>query len=164
MGFHIWGGGQGGRPLPPPAPIPPPPAPSSPSSLLERRALRARKIFLFFPPSLFSSPLPPPAPSSPSSLPLFSPLPPPLLPPPSYPVRPLIHTGQQKKGYKVICLLFYKTEWHVLFAYCKHNLCCFRVDLPNLNQVQWSETSARQFEWFCMTCTISKLLGTMEAK
>ena len=53
------------------------------------------------------------------------------------------YTGQQKKGYKVICLLFCKTEWHILFAYCKHNVCCFRVDLPNLNQVQWSETSAR---------------------
>ena len=47
-----------------------------------------------------------------------------------------IYTGQQKKGYKVICLLFYKTEWHILFAYCKHNVCCFRVDLPNLNHVQ----------------------------
>ena len=56
------------------------------------------------------------------------------------------YTGQQKKGYKVICLLFYKIEWHILFAYCKHNVCCFRVDLPKLNQVQWSETSARQFE------------------
>ena len=75
-----------------------------------------------------------------------------------------IYTGQQKKGYKVIYLLFYKTEWHILFAYCKHNLCCFRVDLPNLNQVQWSETSAHQFEWFCTTCTISQLLGTMEAQ
>ena len=48
----------------------------------------------------------------------------------------VIYTGQQKKGYKVICLLFYKTEWHILFAYCKHNVCFFRVDLPNLNQVQ----------------------------
>ena len=75
-----------------------------------------------------------------------------------------IYTGQQKKGYKVIFLLFYKTVWHILFAYCKHNLCCFRVDLPNLNQVQWSETSARQFEWFCTTCTISQLSGTVEAK
>ena len=28
------------------------------------------------------------------------------------------YTGQQKKGYKVICLLFYKTEWLILFAYC----------------------------------------------
>ena len=76
----------------------------------------------------------------------------------------VIYTGQQKKGYKVICLLFYKTEWHILFVYCKHNVCCFRVDLPNLNQVQCSKTLARQFEWFCTTCTISQLLGTMEAK
>ena len=74
------------------------------------------------------------------------------------------YTGQQKKGYKVIYLLFYKTEWPVLFAYCKQNVCCFRVDLPDLNQVQWSETAARQFEWFCTTCTISPLLGTIEAK
>ena len=81
--FHLWGGGQGGRPLPPPAPLPPPPAPSSLSSLLERRALRARKTFLFPPSSLSSSPLLPPAPSSPSSRPLFSLLPPPLLPPPA---------------------------------------------------------------------------------
>ena len=73
--------GVGLSPLPPP--YLPPPAPSSPSSLLERRALCTRKIFLFFPPSLSSSPLPPPAPSFPSSLPLFSPLPPPLLPSPS---------------------------------------------------------------------------------
>ena len=73
--------GVGLSPLPPP--YLPPPAPWSPSSLLEQ----------FFPPSFFSSPLPPPAPSSPSSLPLFSPLPPPLLPPPSPsspPSRPLI--------------------------------------------------------------------------
>ena len=28
------------------------------------------------------------------------------------------------KGYKVICLLFYKTEWYILFTYCKHNVCC----------------------------------------
>ena len=82
---HIRGGGQGGGVgLSPP----PPPAPSSPSSLLERRALRARKIFLLFPPSLFFSPLPPPAPSSPSSRPLFSLLPPPRLPPPA-PSSPL---------------------------------------------------------------------------
>ena len=74
-------GGVGFSPLPPP--YLPPPAPLSPSSLLERRALRARIIFLFSPPSLYSFPLPPPAPSSPSSLPLFSLLPPPLLPPPS---------------------------------------------------------------------------------
>ena len=96
--IHKRGGGQGGRPLPPPAPYLLPPAPLSPSSLLERRALRARKIFLLSPPSLFSSPLPPPAPllpppspsspssrpSSPSFLPLFSLLPPlfSLLPPP----------------------------------------------------------------------------------
>ena len=47
------------------------------------------------------------------------------------------YTGGQMKGYIVIiCLLFYKTEWHIRFAYCKHNQCCFRVDLPNLNQVQ----------------------------
>ena len=72
--------------------------------------------------------------------------------------------ASKRKGYTVICWLFYRTEWHILFAYCKHNVCCFRVDLPNLNQVQWSETSARQFEWFCMTCTISQLLGTMEVK
>ena len=26
--------------------------------------------------------------------------------------------------------------------------------MPNLNQVQWSETSARQLERFCATCTI----------
>ena len=85
------------------APLPPPSRPLSPSSLLERRALRARKSFLFSPPSLYflpTPPLPPPAPSSPSSSspssrPLFSLLPPPLLPlpplisPPSYPVRPL---------------------------------------------------------------------------
>ena len=80
--------GVGLSPLPPPYLLPP--APLSPSSLLERRALRARKIFLFSPPSLFTSPLPPPTPSSPSSLPLFSHLPPlfsllppPLLPPPA---------------------------------------------------------------------------------
>ena len=68
-------------------------------------------------------------------------------------------SGKQKKGYKVICLLFDKTEWHMLFAYCKHNVCCFRVDLPNSNQVQWSETSVRQFEWFCTTCTILSAFG-----
>ena len=61
-------------------------------------------------------------------------------------------------------ICFYKTEWQILFAYCKHNVCCFRVNLPNLNQVQWSKISARQFEWFCTTCTISQLLGTMETK
>ena len=70
------------------APLPPPSRPLSPSSLLERRALRARKSFLFSPPSLYFLPtplsllpppllppplLPPPVPSSPSSLPLFSP-------------------------------------------------------------------------------------------
>ena len=84
----IWGGGQGGRPLPPPAPLPPPSRPLV--SLLPpgaARALRAQKFPLF--PSLpFYSLLPPPAPSSPSSLP-----PPPLLPPPSPsspPSRPLI--------------------------------------------------------------------------
>ena len=75
-----------------------------------------------------------------------------------------LYTGQQKKGYKVICLLFYKTEWHILFVYCKHNVCCLRVDLQNLNQVQRSETSECQFEWFCTTSTISPLLGTIEAK
>ena len=75
-----------------------------------------------------------------------------------------LYTGQQKKGYKVIYSLFYKTEWHILFEYCKHNVCCFRVDLPNLNQVQWSETSARQFEWLCTTCTMSQFLGTTEVK
>ena len=80
VGSAIWGGGQGGRPLPLPPPYLPPPAPSSPSSL-----------FLLSPPSLFPSPLPPPAPSYPSSLPFFSLLPPPLLPPPSYPVRPLFY-------------------------------------------------------------------------
>ena len=62
----------------------PPPAPSSPSSLLERCALSARKFFLppFFPPlSLLPPPLlPPPSPSPPSSRPLFSLLPPPRLP------------------------------------------------------------------------------------
>ena len=47
-----------------------------------------------------------------------------------------IYTGQQKKGYKVICLLFYKIEWHILFAYCKHNVCCLRVDLPH-----WTEST-----------------------
>ena len=26
------------------------------------------------------------------------------------------YTGQQKKGYKVICLLFHKTEWHIPFC------------------------------------------------
>ena len=26
------------------------------------------------------------------------------------------YTGQQKKGFKVICLLFSKTEWHILFG------------------------------------------------
>ena len=81
-----------------------------------------------------------------------------------YEIQLNTYTGEQKKGYKVICLLFYKTEWHIIFAYCKHNVCCFWVDLPNLNQVQWSKTSARQFEWFFTTCTISQLLGTMEAK
>ena len=70
----LWGGGQGGRPLPPPAPLPPPSHPLV--SLLPSGARN-------FPPSLFFSPLPPPAPSSPSSLPLSSLLPPPLLPPPS---------------------------------------------------------------------------------
>ena len=87
----MWGGGQGVG-LSPSRPLPTPPASSSPSSLLERRARSARKIFPFFSPSLFSSPLPPPAPSSPSSLPLSSLLPPPLLPPPSPsspPSRPL---------------------------------------------------------------------------
>ena len=53
----------------------------------------------------------------------------------------VLYTGQQKKGYKVICLLFYKIEWNILFAYCKHIVCCFRVDLPELNQVQWSESA-----------------------
>ena len=62
--------GVGLSPLPPP--YLPPPAPS----LSERRALRARKIFLFSPPSLFVLP-------SPSSRPLFSLFPPPLLPPPA---------------------------------------------------------------------------------
>ena len=28
------------------------------------------------------------------------------------------YTGQQKKGYKVICLLFHKNDWHFLSAYC----------------------------------------------
>ena len=84
---------------PPSRPLTSPSRPSSPSSLLERRALRARN---FFPPSLFPllSLLPPPLLPPP---PLFSPLPHPLLPPPppplppptpsspppSYPVRPL---------------------------------------------------------------------------
>ena len=71
--------GVGLSPLPPP--YLPPPAPLSPSSLLERRALRARRIFLFPPPSLLSSPLPPPAPllppPSPSSPPSLLPCPPP---------------------------------------------------------------------------------------
>ena len=93
--YHCWEGGQGGRPLPPPAPLPPPSRPSSPSSLLERRALRARKNSSFplppflpplslLPPPLLPPPsplLPPPAPSSPSSLPLFSPPPAPSSPP-----------------------------------------------------------------------------------
>ena len=77
---HVRGGGQGGRSLPPPTPL-------SPSSLLERRALRARKFSLppfFSPLSLLPPPLlPPPTPSSPSSLPLFSLLPPLHLPPPA---------------------------------------------------------------------------------
>ena len=94
---YWWGGGQGGRPLPPPAPLPPPSRPLV--SLLPSGAARASRAqtFPLSPPSLSSSPLPPPAPSSPSSRPLFSLLPPPLLPPPapsspppSYPVRPLI--------------------------------------------------------------------------
>ena len=82
---YIYRGVDRGVGLSPSRPlISPLPAPSSPSSLLERRALRARKIS-FPPPSLSSSPLPPPAPSSPSSLPLFSLLPSPLLPPPLLP-------------------------------------------------------------------------------
>ena len=87
-----WTGGGGGLGLSPPAPLPPPPTPLSPSSLLERCALRARKISPFSPPSLFSSPLPPPAPSSPSSRPSSpspsSPPPAPSSSPPSYPVHP----------------------------------------------------------------------------
>ena len=83
------GQGVGFFPLPPPyLPLPPPRLPPP----FWSGALRARKNFLFPPPSLSSSPLPPPAPSSPSSLPLFSLLPPPLLPPPSPsspPSRPL---------------------------------------------------------------------------
>ena len=70
-----WTGG--GRPLPPPAPLPPLPPPRLPPFWSGARFARAK----------FSSPLPPPAPSSPSSLPsppsfrpLFSLLPPPLLP------------------------------------------------------------------------------------
>ena len=68
--------------------LPPlPPTPLSPSSLLGSARAKARKIFLFS--------LPPPF--SPLSLPLFSLLPPlhlpPHLPPPSYPVRPLIDAG-----------------------------------------------------------------------
>ena len=85
---------RGGMPLPPPAP-------SSPSSLLERRALCARKFFLspFFPPlSLLPPPLlPPPSPSPPSSCPLFSLLPPPRLPPPSLLPCPPPHACQQSQ-------------------------------------------------------------------
>ena len=99
--YHLWGGGQGGRSLPPPAPLPPPSRPLA--SLLPSGAARAKfsssSLPPFLPPlSLLPPPLlPPPSPSSPSSRPLFSllpppllPLPPPHLPPPSYPVRPLI--------------------------------------------------------------------------
>ena len=125
---------------PPPLPPPylPPPAPSSPSSLLERRALRARKLFLppFFPPlSLLPPPLlPPPSPfppssrpSSPSSLPLVSPLPPPLLPPPSYPVRPLSIVIDFH-----ISNFFSRTAWWILMKLGRdevlmapYKYCCF---------------------------------------
>ena len=139
-----WTGG-GGRPLPPPAPYLPPSAPSSPSSILERRALRVRKIILFSPPSLFSSPLPPPAPSSPSpsspsSHPLFSPSHP-SSPPPSYPVRPLLYALIEYinfKGYifrmcailhnKVIKHTSYKimkgyySRMHYLHSHTSHDL------------------------------------------
>ena len=98
---NIWEGGQGGRPLSPPTPLPSPSRPSSPSSLLERRALSARKNFSFsLPPFLPPlSLLPPPLlpPPSPSLLPPpLLPPPPPLHPPPipSYPVRPLIYVQQ----------------------------------------------------------------------
>ena len=79
-----WTGG-GGEGLSPSRPLPPPSRPSSPSSFLERRAQTfARANFSSFPlPSPSSRPLfsllpppllPTPSPSSPSSLPLFSPL------------------------------------------------------------------------------------------
>ena len=34
-----------------------------------------------------------------------------------------IYWRTKKKGYKIICLLFYKTELHILFAYCKRYVC-----------------------------------------
>ena len=92
---HIWGGGQGGRPLPPPAPylpLPPPclPPPFWSGARFARAKFSSFSLPPFFPPlslpPALSSPsslpllLPPPAPSSPSSLPLFSALPPPSSP------------------------------------------------------------------------------------
>ena len=38
------------------------------------------------------------------------------------------------------------------------------MDLPNLNQVKLSETSARQFEWFAQFARYLTVLGTFEAK
>ena len=100
----IWGGGQGGRLLPPPAPLPPPPTPCLPPPFSERRA----QNFPLSPPLFFS---PPPSPYSPSSHPLFSllppphlPLPPPHLPPPSYPVRPLLYNRH-------FCFVFNWGSW-----------------------------------------------------
>ena len=79
----MWGGGQGGRPLPPPAPLPPPSRPLTsplppprlpPPFWCGPRFARAK---------IFSSPLPPFLPPLSLLPPLFSLLPPPLLPPPA---------------------------------------------------------------------------------
>ena len=90
--FNIHEGGQGVSFYPPPPP--PTPKPLYPSSPHRKRKISSfsllpfLSIFSHFPPPLF------PLPSSPSSRTLTYPLPPPHLPPPSYPVRPLIHAAE----------------------------------------------------------------------
>ena len=68
-----------------------------------------------------------------------------------------IYTGQQKKGYKVICLLFYKTERHIFL----HIVNIMYVVLEWICQIwtKWSEAKLRHvsLNGFAGLSTISQL-------
>ena len=52
----------------------------------------------------------------------------------------------KRKDTKYFTILFYKMQEDILFGTSKSYACCSLVGWPTTNQVQWSETSAGQFE------------------
>ena len=54
--------------------------------------------------------------------------------------------ADKRKDTKYFTILFYKMQEHILFGTCICYACCLLVELPNLNQVQWSETLVGRFD------------------